>query len=142
MTDQCTYRFEYHMEPAGTPPLSYKVEIDKDTLVSRVTVPDPLPAWVRLENGACGECSLQGSAYCPIAVRLIEPIRHKFGGLNSHVKCTTTVITPERSYVKKAPDVQRDALRSLFRAAHGHQRMPVHEAFQIYGALSPAVCFR
>jgi hypothetical protein len=44
-------------------------------------------------------------------VRLIEPIK-QFGSLSSHIPCTTTVITPERSYVKSS-DVQ-DALRSLF----------------------------
>jgi len=105
------YLIEYRMDAGGDAPLPYTVEIDSDTLVSRVEIPDPLPDWVKLDHGKCGDCVLENSAYCPIAVRLAQPIE-QFGSLQSHAPCSTTVITPERNYAKQS-DVQ-DALRSLF----------------------------
>lgn len=105
------YLIEYQLELGNGTALSYQVKIDRESLISEVTIPDPLPDWVRLDYGKCGNCELKGSDHCPIAVRLAEPIR-RFGKLDSPAPCTITVITPERSYVKRS-DVQ-DALRSLF----------------------------
>lgn len=111
MTAGKTYNVEYRLELENGSVMAYTVEINKDTLVSKAAMPESLPDWTRLDNEQCKGCELADSEYCPIAVRLVNPVQ-RFSGLVSHTRVTTTVVTPERTYSKEV-DVQ-DALRSLF----------------------------
>jgi len=106
-----TYTVNYRLEMENGSDISYDVEISKDNFVSRAIVPDTLPEWTRMDKNKCAGCTLADSEHCPVAVRLVNPVQ-RFGGLVSHAPVTTTVVTPERTYMKRV-DVQ-DALRSLF----------------------------
>lgn len=106
-----TYAVNYRLEMDNGAAISYDVEISKDTLQSRAIVPDVLPEWTRMDKDKCSHCSLADSEHCPVAVRLVNPVQ-RFGALVSHTPVTATVVTPERTYVKRV-DVQ-EALRSLF----------------------------
>ncbi len=109
--DNTYYNIDYQLELENGSVLSQRIEIHKDFQVSRLQESEALPEWTRLENGKCGSCSLSGSEYCPIAARLGTPVQ-RFSALVSHTPVTATVVTPERTYVKKV-DAQ-EALRSLF----------------------------
>jgi hypothetical protein len=102
MEDDKHYTIEYHLKLEDGSVTSYAIEIDKETMISSVPAMDEIPDWVRTGKG---------NEYCPIALRLVEPIR-RFNGLLSHARAVTTVVTPERNYVKEC-DVQ-EALSSLF----------------------------
>lgn len=106
-----SYSIGYRLELDDGRVIEYSLEISENTLLSQVDISQPPPEWARLENGQCDKCQYGGGEYCPIAVRLAEPLK-LFNGLSSHMRCLTTVTTRERNYVKRC-DVQ-DALRSLF----------------------------
>ena len=105
------YKVEYRLELENGSVVSHTIEIDRKTLISRAAVTDSLPEWTKLEHEKCAQCTLKDSEYCPIAVRLVTPVE-RFSELVSCNRVTTTVVTPERTYVKSG-DVQ-DALRSMF----------------------------
>jgi hypothetical protein len=111
MTQGKYYTVEYRLELENGSVITYTVEINKETLISKVVMPEALPDWTRLDNEQCSQCAFADSEYCPIAIRLVNPVQ-RFSGLVSHTRVTATVVTPERTYMKQV-DVQ-DALRSLF----------------------------
>ncbi len=111
MTTDNIYSVEYKLEVEDGSHHSYKLEIDKTTVQSRVDASEKPPEWARLNNQKCEQCTLVDSEYCPVALRLAAPMR-RFGALMSHQRTHTTVKTEDRDYIKDS-DVQ-DALRSLF----------------------------
>lgn len=106
-----SYKVDYRLELENGSSMSYEVEISKDNYISKAELADKPPEWTKLENNKCSNCTLSGSEYCPVALRLANPVQ-RFAALVSHAPTTTTVTTPERTYLKKV-DVQ-EALRSLF----------------------------
>jgi len=111
MTEHPYYTVEYELRLEDGRVISYALEIDSQTIISKLHPMEAPPEWTRLETGQCNPCEATGAEYCPIALRLVEPME-RFRGLVSHTRCNTIVRTPERSYMKEG-DVQ-DALRSLF----------------------------
>ncbi len=127
MEDDKHYTIEYQLKLEDGSVTSYEVDIDKDTMISRVPPMDVIPEWVRLDLTKPHQGPLKASDCCPIALRLVEPIQ-KFNGLLSHTRAVTTVVTPERSYVKEC-DVQ-DALRSLFGLIMATSGSPLMQPFK------------
>lgn len=128
MTPEEFYTIEYHLALEDGRTISYALEIDKNTLVSRCITPEEqLPQWTRMHQDSCSQCSLANTEYCPIATRLVAPVL-LFNDILSHTRATTTVITPERNYVKKS-DAQ-DALRSLFGLIMATSGCPLMQPFK------------
>lgn len=123
--DTLTFRYIFNLETGET--LEHEVQVDKKTITSHVDVPKKIPDWAMLENNQCGNCTLKGTDYCPIAVRLIAPI-NTFHTLTSHCKAHVSVVTNERTYAKDT-DVQ-DGLRSLFGLIMATSGCPSMEAFR------------
>ncbi|NBO17860.1 MAG: hypothetical protein EBV03_01275 [Proteobacteria bacterium] len=109
--EQNYYPVEYRFDLENGSTLSYAIDIDPLTLISRPPTTGTPPEWAKLEHENCDGCSMKGSDYCPIALRLALPVE-RFKGLISHTRVTVTVTTPERTYLKKV-DAQ-EGMRSLF----------------------------
>ncbi len=121
------YTVEYRMQFDDGTVTSYAIDIHKETMISNVMTDDVPPEWARLENGKCTNCPLENSEYCPIALRLAEPLR-RFDGLISQAQAMTTVTTPERNYIKKG-DLQ-DSLRSLIGLVMATSGCPLMQPFK------------
>ncbi len=104
------YTVSYRLALQDGRSFAYDVHINPDTLLSHVSE-ETAPAWAKLSVSQCPGCPLTDSEYCPVALRLAEPVR-AFDGLLSHLPAHAEVITTERTYSRNG-DVQ-DALRSLF----------------------------
>jgi hypothetical protein len=96
----------YHFEIKDKTPFSYAVTLTSDGASSHVDESNA-PDWARLDFQPCEGCSLHNTDYCPVAIRLVEPVKH-FTGLVSHEEAVVTVETPNRLYYK-ATDVQTGA---------------------------------
>lgn len=89
------------------------VILDHKTLLSHVnTPPEQWPEWTRTDFYPCNHCqSACHHTYCPIAVRLIEPIS-LFSKRISYEPVIVEVLTNDRFY-RKEVDMQQ-GLSSLF----------------------------
>ena len=120
-------KFNYVFDLETGESLEHLVEVSKNDIISKVDIPKTLPEWVKLENNKCSNCTLHDSDYCPIAVRLIDPIK-KFHNFKSHCKTHVTVISNERNYSKDT-DLQ-DGLRSLFGLIMATSGCPSMDSFR------------
>ena len=127
MPENDCYSVEYQLRIDGGEAISYILDIDNESLVSKLAPTLPLPDWTLLSHEQCEKCPLTGSTHCPIAARLAEPVR-LFGEFPSHTPTITTVITPERTYTKQS-DLQ-EGLRSLFGLIMATSGCPVTKPFK------------
>lgn len=105
------YSFEYQFCFEDGRTIFENVEVAKDTLLSGINELITPPEWTRLEFQKCKGCKLKGSTHCPVALRLVEPLR-KFNRYSSYTPVKVSVETQDRTYSKDT-DLQ-DGLRSMF----------------------------
>lgn len=105
------YSFTYVFQLENDASYTYDVKVDKESLLSDYSVPEEPPEWTKLAFKKCDGCALEDQEYCPIALRLVEPMETLYD-LISYGKADIKVITDERDY-EKSTDVQ-DGVRSLF----------------------------
>lgn len=94
-------KFRYIFRRAETPPETFDVHLDNETLAISQPLPDALPAWTRLEHHQCPHCPLDPATtpHCPLAARLVL-LNEQLSGLVSHDQVTVEVQTPERRVSK------------------------------------------
>lgn len=102
-----TYRFLR----AGRSPQELSVRIDSVSLRSEPGEDAPYPGWTRLDAAPCEGCAWAESDYCPVAVRLVRPLR-MFRDAVSYEPVRVEVETQERHY-RHDTDMQQ-GLSSLF----------------------------
>lgn len=117
--------FDYLFEMKEGEPIAHRVEVSRDTLLSKVDA--PAPEWAKLEFHQCEGCPLKGVEHCPVAIRFTSLI-DQFKSLISYTQVKVTVKTEDRSYSKDT-DFQ-DGLRSLFGLIMATSGCPVMEPFK------------
>lgn len=96
--------FQYQFEMPGGKSLSYKVELDRNTLSFIPHTSQKHPEWTKLSTQQCSHCPLKPETHphCPIAVNIADLVEH-FKNEVSHTPTKITVTAEERSYVKEVP---------------------------------------
>lgn len=101
----------YRFSRKNHAPQEVEVWVNPRTLRSEPAVEPPYPEWTRIRSAACVGCEWAESEYCPIAVRLIEPLA-MFRDVVSYEPAMVEVETEQR-YYRKNVDMQQ-GLSSLF----------------------------
>lgn len=137
-----TIKYQYALDDGTL--LQHAVTIDKETLLSTCDSSESPPEWTRLSYSKCDGCTLTDSEYCPVALRLVTPLK-AVKNLISHAHVKTTVVTQERTYMKEV-DVQ-EALRSLFGLIIATSGCPAMKPFKLmaryhlpFSSLDETIC--
>lgn len=120
-------RYEFDFDEQET--VFYDVEINDETLALQSIQKTSSPAWTKLEFQKCECCPLSKEEFlfCPLAANISE-IVERFSGVDSHIDCTTKVITEDRTYIRET-SVQ-DGLFSLMGLVMGASECPEMEVFR------------
>jgi len=80
----------------------FQLRLDPETLEVIGDIPDPTPAWTKLDFHQCPNCPLHVEAHpeCPLALRLVSLVQ-RFDGVLSHDRVDLEVITEERTITQK-----------------------------------------
>ena len=91
------YRYQFRTG-AGT---TFKLELDRDTLLLKRTLGTEPPLWALLNHKRCENCPLEikDHPYCPIALNFVD-VADRFKDMVSHENVSVTVITEDRTYSK------------------------------------------
>lgn len=91
------YRYQFRTG-AGT---TFKLELDRDTLLLKRTLGTEPPLWALLNHKRCENCPLavKDHPYCPIALNFVD-VADRFKDMVSHENVSVTVITENRTYSK------------------------------------------
>lgn len=90
-----TVRYEFVLADGSQVDIDLK--LDADSLQLQAKTPEPPPAWTELACCQCANCplDLSGHQYCPLALNLVEIVRHA-DRLVSYEEVHVKVITAER----------------------------------------------
>lgn len=124
MTQKDSYRIDYVFKLPDGRERKYEVFLDPETISYIPKTGGDPPEWTELERQKCTVCPLNAdeNTNCPIAVNLSEMIDH-FKDERSTTIVSVTVVTPERSYVRKC-SVQ-EGLFSIFGIIMATSNCPV-----------------
>ena len=109
MNMQSEKTIHYRFEIEGHAPYECDVEVQRHGGVPMQI--EGAPDWTKLEFQQCEGCELKNSDYCPVALRLVEPVE-QLGRFYSYDRVKVTAQTNERS-ISTDTDLQT-AITSLF----------------------------
>tara|TARA_R110001592_G_scaffold59200_1_gene179621 strand:+ start:73452 stop:74135 length:684 start_codon:yes stop_codon:yes gene_type:complete len=104
--------------------LEYDINVDRAKQQNLATEKDSVPDWVSLSYCKCSNCPLKenNSPLCPAAYD-IQAVVKDFRSQLAHKKAQVDVVTPERSYSKRASI--EEGLRSLMGLILATSQCPV-----------------
>lgn len=104
--------FHYHFTSQKNQVREFRIELDAETLALVVKPRSEYPEWTQLGNQQCTNCPLTPEEHprCPVAANLVEVVDH-FKEAVSYELTETEVLTPNRTYKKRAP--LQDSLSAL-----------------------------
>ena len=93
------YRFEFQSDDA----VEITINLNPSNLSLIKNPPEDCPRWTELDYYKCPNCILDAPRHrhCPVSLTLLGLI-DKFGGCKSYEEAIISIITEERTYVKKA----------------------------------------
>lgn len=107
----------------------FQLDVDRNTLNFINILPEPYPAWTRLDNHKCPHCSLDErlSPYCPSALAMVLPVS-VFSDSISYEKSDVFIETEDRKYMKST--TLQEGLSAMMGLCMATSGCPVTEALK------------